>query len=258
MEIDLTMYSNNDFWMDGYFAYLTPSSETVDIGTTVDFTTMLAPAMSCFGYHLPDEPASDMYTAVFDENWNEIADLSDAAAENGTFSYTFDKEGKYYVTAIDPNAGDPDEACIAPATSVIQVGENGLSSVKIKADGSDIDLNEEFDKNTLKYTAKVSPSAKEITVSPETFNSGSIVSVNGNTQTNEDGSFTIPITSSVTKVKINVTGKSGNVKTYIITVKRPVEIDVSIKATPEDATIFVTDSNSNRVFPGTRRSLSSC
>ena len=26
MEIDLTMYSNNDFWMDGYFAYLTPSA----------------------------------------------------------------------------------------------------------------------------------------------------------------------------------------------------------------------------------------
>lgn len=250
MEVDLAMFSGYDFWYKGAFAYLTPSSEIVDIDTTIDFKTMLTSTMAGFGgYPMPDEPASDMYTAVFDENWNEIADLSDAAAENGTFSYTFDKEGKYYVTAIDPNAGDPDEACIAPATSVIQVGENGLSSVKIKADGSDIDLNEEFDKNTLEYTAKVSPSAKEITVSPETFNSGSIVSVNGNTQTNEDGSFTIPITSSVTKVEINVTGKSGNVKTYIITVKRPVEIDVSIKATPEDATIFVTDSNSNRVFP---------
>ncbi|MDE6149096.1 MAG: cadherin-like beta sandwich domain-containing protein, partial [Ruminococcus sp.] len=249
MEIDLTMYSNNDFWMDGYFAYLSPSEETIDVGTTVDFTTMLSPAMSCFGYPLPDEPASDMYTAVFDENWNEIVDLSDIAAENGTFSYTFDKEGKYYVIALDPYAGDPDNSTITPATAVIQVGENGLSSIKVDANGNKVDLNEDFNKDTLDYTAVVSPSTTEITLSAETFNAGSIVSVNGSTQANEDGSFTIPITSSITKIEISVTGKSGNVKTYTITVKKPVEIDVSIKANPEDATIFVTDSNSNRILP---------
>lgn len=249
MEIDLTMNSNYDFWMDGYFAYLTPSEETIDVGTTVDFTIMLSPAMSCFGYPLPDEQASGMYTAVFDENWNEIADLSNIAAEDGTFSYTFDKEGKYYVIALDPYAGDPDNSTITPATAVIQVGENGLSSVKVEANGNKVDLNEDFNKDTLDYTAKISPSATEITLSAETFNSGSIVSVNGSTQANEDGSFTVPITSAVTKIEISVTGKSGNVRTYTITVKRPVEIDVSIKANPEDATIFVTDSSSNRILP---------
>lgn len=144
MEIDIGMFSNYNFYFQGGFAFFDQTEYNVSVGEQVSFKTLKANT-DMYSSDLGGEPVAfpGLYTSVSDENWIEVADLTDAAANNGEFSYTFDKPGKYYVTALDPYMGDPDESSIAPAVAVVNVNENtekkleGSIYYQLKTDNSD-------------------------------------------------------------------------------------------------------------------------
>ncbi|MDE6149300.1 MAG: hypothetical protein K2F81_04300 [Ruminococcus sp.] len=125
MEIDIGMFSNYNFYFQGGFAFFDQTEYNVSVGEEVTFNTMKANT-DMYSSDLGGDPVAfpGLYTSVSNENWFEIADLTDDAADNGEFSYVFNKPGKYYVTAIDPYAGDPDESCVAPAIAVVNVNDN--------------------------------------------------------------------------------------------------------------------------------------
>lgn len=124
MEIDVSMFTKSNFFFSGKYAYFGQSEYNVSVGDEVSFNTYEA-FTNYWSGTAPETPTtlSGLYTTISDENWFEVADLSEEAAENGEFKYTFDKPGKYYVTAVDYNAGDPDTALISPAVAVVNVEE---------------------------------------------------------------------------------------------------------------------------------------
>lgn len=133
MEIDLGMFSNYNFYYTGGFAYFDQTEYNVSVGEEVSFKTMKSNT-DMFSSDFGGAPSQlgGLYTSVSDESWIEIADLSEFAYENGEFTYTFEKPGRYYVTAIDPYAGDPDNSSTAPAIAVVNVTEKEETTLEGK------------------------------------------------------------------------------------------------------------------------------
>lgn len=124
MEIDVAMFTKSNFFFNGKYAQFEQTEYNVSAGDEVSFSTVES-FVNYWAGSAPETPVKfpGLYTTISDENWFEVADLSEQAADNGEFKYTFDKPGKYYVTAIDYNSGDPDSALIAPAVAVVNVEE---------------------------------------------------------------------------------------------------------------------------------------
>ena len=67
------------------------------------------------------EPITGLTVKVYDADWREVGEVAAHSSDRSSYTYTFEKEGTYYLLATDPNAGTED-ACYAPATARVTVG----------------------------------------------------------------------------------------------------------------------------------------
>lgn len=118
--LDVAMFTNWDFYKDGGFNQFSQDAYTVAVGETVTTSTFKAGTSAGLDGESPAlEPISGLNVAVYDADWNKVADVTG----DGTYSYTFNKAGTYYLMATDTGAKTT-AAHYAPAiTKVTVAGE---------------------------------------------------------------------------------------------------------------------------------------
>ena len=120
--IDLAMFSNWSFWQYGAFACFDLDEYSVQPGNSITFSTMKYDTKSVAdGGTEQTDPITGLTVAVYDENWTLVETVEPTMADGSDYTYTFAKEGTYYLLAMDPNAGTSD-SCYAPATAKVTVG----------------------------------------------------------------------------------------------------------------------------------------
>ncbi len=123
MEIDLAIFSNWNFWMDGYFSYFETDDTSVQEGQSADFKLLGSPIGGAMGMGSDEPVPVDDKMSVFCVT--DVTTMADSVAitdidSEGNFSYTFGQAGTYYLVALDNNKGTAD-AVIAPAITQVTV-----------------------------------------------------------------------------------------------------------------------------------------
>lgn len=120
--IDVAMFSNWSFWQSGAFAAFDRDSYAVRPGGSLTVQTQKYDTRSVAdGGTESFEPITGLTVKVYDANWQEVGEVAAHSGDGSSYTYTFEKEGTYYLLATDPNAGTED-ACYAPATARVTVG----------------------------------------------------------------------------------------------------------------------------------------
>ena len=148
--IDVAMFSNWSFWQSGAFAAFDRDSYTVRPGGSLTVQTLKYDTRSVAdGGTESFEPITGLTVKVYDADWREVGEVAAHSGDGSSYTYTFEKEGTYYLLATDPNAGTED-ACYAPATARVTVGGGAkpfdpneyykdfdFASVSLDAEGTD-------------------------------------------------------------------------------------------------------------------------
>ena len=148
--IDVAMFSNWSFWQSGAFAAFDRDSYAVRPGGSLTVQTQKYDTRSVAdGGTESFEPITGLTVKVYDANWQEVGEVAAHSGDGSSYTYTFEKEGTYYLLATDPNAGTED-ACYAPATARVTVGGGAkpfdpneyykdfdFASVSLDAEGTD-------------------------------------------------------------------------------------------------------------------------
>lgn len=120
--IDVAMFSNWSFWQSGAFAAFDRDSYAVRPGGSLTVQTQKYDTRSVAdGGTESFEPITGLTVKVYDADWREVGEVAAHSGDRSSYTYTFEKEGTYYLLATDPNAGTED-ACYAPATARVTVG----------------------------------------------------------------------------------------------------------------------------------------
>ena len=120
--IDVAMFSNWSFWQSGAFAAFDRDSYAVRPGGSLTVQTQKYDTRSVAdGGTESFEPITGLTVKVYDADWREVGEVAAHSSDRSSYTYTFEKEGTYYLLATDPNAGTED-ACYAPATARVTVG----------------------------------------------------------------------------------------------------------------------------------------
>ena len=121
--IDVAMFTDWSFWNDGgAFACFDQDAYSVQPGKSITFSTMKYDTKSVAdGGTEQFEPITGLTVAVYDKDWTLVETVEPTMADGSDYTYTFAKEGTYYLFGIDPNAGTSD-ARKAPATAKVTVG----------------------------------------------------------------------------------------------------------------------------------------
>lgn len=120
--IDVAMFSNWSFWQSGAFAAFDRDSYAVKPGGSLTVQTQKYDTRSVAdGGTESFEPITGLTVKVYDADWREVGEVAAHSGDRSSYTYTFEKEGTYYLLATDPNAGTED-ACYAPATARVTVG----------------------------------------------------------------------------------------------------------------------------------------
>lgn len=131
--LDVAMFTNWDFYKDGGFNQFSQDAYNIAQGDTVTTSTFKAGTSAAENGESPElEPISGLNVAVYDKDWNKVADITG----DGTYSYTFDKAGTYYLMATDTGAKTT-AAHYAPATAKVTVAprdDSGAVTLKTAAD----------------------------------------------------------------------------------------------------------------------------
>ena len=131
--LDVAMFTNWDFYKDGGFNQFSQDVYSIAQGDTVTTSTFKAGTSAGLDGESPAlEPISGLNVAVYDADWNKVADVTG----DGTYSYTFDKAGTYYIMATDTGAKTTD-AHYAPAITKVTVAprdNSGAITLKTAAD----------------------------------------------------------------------------------------------------------------------------
>ena len=115
--LDVGLFTNWNFYKDGGFNQFSQDVYTVMAGETVTTSTFKAGTSAAENGESPElEAIKDLNVAVYDANWNKVADLTG----DGTYSYTFTKAGIYYIMGVDANA-KTSNAHYAPAITKVTV-----------------------------------------------------------------------------------------------------------------------------------------
>ena len=115
--LDVGLFTNWDFYKDGGFNQFSQDVYSIAQGDTVTTSTFKAGTSAGLDGESPAlEPISGLNVAVYDADWNKVADVTG----DGTYSYTFDKAGTYYLMATDTGAKTT-AAHYAPATAKVTV-----------------------------------------------------------------------------------------------------------------------------------------
>ena len=121
--LDVALFSNWGFYSDGAFCQFTQDAYTVGVGEALSTSTFKAGTSAGMGGESPAlEAVKDLKVAVYDANWNKLAEVTG----DGTYTYTFDKAGTYYLMGADTNA-KTSTAHYAPATAKVTVIGNDES-----------------------------------------------------------------------------------------------------------------------------------
>ncbi len=116
--IDLAMFSDWNFWGSGAFCFFDQDLYEIEAGDTVTTTTWKAATMAGLGGESKEpETINTLNVAVYNDQWEQVAALT---GEDGTYSYTFETGGTYYLLGQDPNV-KTDDACYAPAVAKVVV-----------------------------------------------------------------------------------------------------------------------------------------
>lgn len=148
--IDVAMFSNWSFWQSGAFAAFDRDSYAVKPGGSLTVQTQKYDTRSVAdGGTESFEPITGLTVKVYDADWREVGEVAAHSGDRSSYTYTFEKEGTYYLLATDPNAGTED-ACYAPATARVTVGGGAkpfdpneyykdfdFASVSLDAEGTD-------------------------------------------------------------------------------------------------------------------------
>ena len=148
--IDVAMFSNWSFWQSGAFAAFDQDSYAVRPGGSLTVQTQKYDTRSVAdGGTESFEPITGLTVKVYDADWREVGEVAAHSGDGSSYTYTFEKEGTYYLLATDPNAGTED-ACYAPATARVTVGGGAkpfdpneyykdfdFASVSLDAEGTD-------------------------------------------------------------------------------------------------------------------------
>lgn len=148
--IDVAMFSNWSFWQSGAFAAFDRDSYAVRPGDSLTVQTQKYDTRSVAdGGTESFEPITGLTVKVYDADWREVGEVAAHSGDGSSYTYTFEKEGTYYLLATDPNAGTED-ACYAPATARVTVGGGAkpfdpstyykdfdFASVSLDAEGTD-------------------------------------------------------------------------------------------------------------------------
>lgn len=131
--LDVAMFTNWDFYKDGGFNQFSQDVYSIAQGDTVTTSTFKAGTSAAENGESPElEAISGLKVAVYDKDWNKVADITG----DGTYSYTFDKAGTYYLMATDTGAKTT-AAHYAPATAKVTVtprDDSGAITLKTAAD----------------------------------------------------------------------------------------------------------------------------
>ena len=131
--LDVAMFTNWDFYKDGGFNQFSQDVYSIAQGDTVTTSTFKAGTSAAEDGESPElEAISGLNVAVYDKDWNKVADITG----DGTYSYTFDKAGTYYLMATDTGAKTT-AAHYAPATAKVTVtprDDSGAITLKTAAD----------------------------------------------------------------------------------------------------------------------------
>ena len=148
--IDVAMFSNWSFWQSGAFAAFDRDSYAVRPGGSLTVQTQKYDTRSVAdGGTESFEPITGLTVKAYDADWREVGEVAAHSGDGSSYTYTFEKEGTYYLLATDPNAGTED-ACYAPATARVTVGGGAkpfdpstyykdfdFASVSLDAEGTD-------------------------------------------------------------------------------------------------------------------------
>lgn len=148
--IDVAMFSNWSFWQSGAFAAFDRDSYAVRPGGSLTVQTRKYDTRSVAdGGTESFEPITGLTVKVYDADWQEVGEVAAHSGDGSSYTYTFEKEGTYYLLATDPNAGTED-ACYAPATARVTVGGGAkpfdpneyykdfdFASISLDAEGTD-------------------------------------------------------------------------------------------------------------------------
>lgn len=132
--LDVGLFTNWDFYKDGGFNQFSQDAYTIAQGDTVTTSTFKAGTSAGLDGESPElEPISGLNVAVYDADWNKVADVTG----DGTYSYTFDKAGTYYMMATDTGAKTTD-AHYAPAITKVTVAPRDDSGAVILKNTADM------------------------------------------------------------------------------------------------------------------------
>ena len=115
--LDVALFSDWSFYNRGGFNKFSQDAYYIATGETVTTSTFKAATSAGLDGESPAlEAIKDLKVAVYDTNWTKLADVTG----DGTYTYTFDKAGTYYLMGLDANAAKND-ACYAPAITKVTV-----------------------------------------------------------------------------------------------------------------------------------------
>ena len=115
--LDVGLFTNWDFYKYGGFNQFSQDAYNIAQGDTVTTSTFKAGTSAAENGESPTlEAIKDLKVALYDANWTQLADV----AGDGTYTYTFDKAGTYYLMGMDANA-KTSNACYAPAITKVTV-----------------------------------------------------------------------------------------------------------------------------------------
>ena len=118
--LDVALFTDWSFYNRGGFNKFSQDAYYIATGETVTTSTFKAATSAGLDGESPAlEAIKDLKVALYDANWTKLADVSG----DGTYTYTFDKAGTYYLMGLDANATKND-ACYAPAiTKIVVTGD---------------------------------------------------------------------------------------------------------------------------------------
>ena len=148
--LDVAMFTNWDFYKDGGFNQFSQDVYSIAQGDTVTTSTFKAGTSAGLDGESPAlEPISGLNVAVYDADWNKVADVTG----DGTYSYTFDKAGTYYIMATDTGTKTT-AAHYAPATAKVTVMPGDDSGAVILKNATDMLWFQQYVNEQGHYDAK--------------------------------------------------------------------------------------------------------
>ena len=131
---DVGMFTNWDFYKSGYFACFDQDAYTAEAGANVTIATQAWGTSSAAKAFVGK---NGLTVGLYNSNWELVSELSyDSETGNSLTVTAPETAGTYYLMAVDPNAKDGQDACIAPATAILTVNTKTVCETCVDTDSN--------------------------------------------------------------------------------------------------------------------------